>query len=94
MPVTFYEFFCGGGMGRAGLGAGWRCTMANDNDAKKAVSYVANWSRDGLIVADVASLTTADLPGVSARSGGIGHPGYHRRHAFSCSHRRRPDIPR
>jgi DNA (cytosine-5)-methyltransferase 1 len=61
MPVTFYEFFCGGGMGRAGLGAGWRCTMANDNDAKKAASYVANWSRDGLIVADVASLTTADL---------------------------------
>jgi DNA (cytosine-5)-methyltransferase 1 len=40
--------------------------MANDNDAKKAASYVAHWSRDGLIVADVASLTTADLPGVIA----------------------------
>ena len=40
---TFYEFFAGGGMARAGLGEGWRCLFANDFDAKKAASYRANW---------------------------------------------------
>jgi DNA (cytosine-5)-methyltransferase 1 len=29
----FYEFFCGGGMARAGLGEAWRCLFANDIDA-------------------------------------------------------------
>ena len=35
MP-SFYEFFAGGGMARAGLGQGWTCLFANDFDAKKA----------------------------------------------------------
>ncbi|HEY8136312.1 MAG TPA: DNA cytosine methyltransferase, partial [Methylocystis sp.] len=61
---TFYEFFAGGGMARVGLGAGWRCAFANDFDAKKGAVYLANFGAAGhLIVADVADLTTADLPG-------------------------------
>ena len=46
----YYEFFAGGGIarawpgqGRAGLGEGWRCVLANDIDPKKRDSYVANW---------------------------------------------------
>ena len=35
---SFYEFFAGGGMARAGLGDDWRCLFANDFDAKKAES--------------------------------------------------------
>ncbi len=37
--LSFYEFFAGGGMARAGLGAGWTCLFANDIDADKAASY-------------------------------------------------------
>jgi DNA (cytosine-5)-methyltransferase 1 len=59
-PV-FYEFFCGGGMARLGLGDNWRCGLANDDDARKAASYAANFGREGLIVGDVASLTAALL---------------------------------
>ena len=33
---TYYEFFAGGGMARAGLGEGWRCLFANDFDARRA----------------------------------------------------------
>ncbi|MBP7000233.1 DNA cytosine methyltransferase [Amaricoccus sp.] len=60
----YYEFFAGGGMARAGLGAGWRCLLANDLDAKKAAAYAANWGAEHLRVADVATLAAADLPGV------------------------------
>ena len=60
---TFCEFFCGGGMARAGLGAGWACLLANDNDDRKAASYAANWGRSGLVVADIANISAADLPG-------------------------------
>jgi DNA (cytosine-5)-methyltransferase 1 len=45
MIPTYYEFFAGGGMARAGLGAGWRCLLANDIDAKKGASYTANYGR-------------------------------------------------
>ena len=62
MP-TFYEFFAGGGMARAGLGGGWRCLFANDFDARKAESYAANWGSDHLFVGDVAAVTTAQLEG-------------------------------
>lgn len=64
MP-SFYEFFAGGGMARAGLGDGWQCLLANDFDPKKAASYAANWGADHLRVGDVAALTTADLPGAA-----------------------------
>jgi hypothetical protein len=33
---TFYEFFAGSGMVRAGLGGSWTCLFANDCDEKKA----------------------------------------------------------
>jgi site-specific DNA-cytosine methylase len=65
-PFAFYEFFCGSGMAREGLGANWACTFANDIDAAKARSYVANFGCDGLKLGDVAHLTTADLPGAAA----------------------------
>jgi DNA (cytosine-5)-methyltransferase 1 len=60
---TFYEFFAGGGMARAGLGEGWTCLFANDVDAKKAESYRRNWGGEALHVGDVAKVTTAQLPG-------------------------------
>jgi DNA (cytosine-5)-methyltransferase 1 len=60
---SWYEFFCGGGMARAGLGPGWNCLFANDIDPKKAASYAANWGDDRLRVSDVAALEAADLPG-------------------------------
>jgi DNA (cytosine-5)-methyltransferase 1 len=63
--MTFYEFFCGGGMARAGLGPEWTCLFANDIDRRKAAAYAANWGSDWLIVGDVASLTTTRLPGVA-----------------------------
>ena len=62
MP-TFYEFFAGGGMARAGLGEGWSCLFANDVDAKKGAAYMANWGANELVVRDVATLSTSALPG-------------------------------
>jgi DNA (cytosine-5)-methyltransferase 1 len=59
----FYEFFCGGGMARAGLGSRWKCLFANDLDQKKARAYAANWGAEALKIADVATLATTDLPG-------------------------------
>lgn len=64
MPqFTFYEFFAGGGMARAGLGENWRCIFANDIDPKKAASYRANWGGDELWVGDVGEVKAAQLPG-------------------------------
>lgn len=60
----FYEFFCGGGMARRGLGPGWTCLFANDFDEKKCATYVRNWGGAELHCGDVAQLSTADLPGV------------------------------
>jgi DNA (cytosine-5)-methyltransferase 1 len=62
MP-TFYEFFAGGGLARAGLGEKWECLFANDIDVKKGASYTANWGGERLKIEDVAKLKTADLPG-------------------------------
>ena len=60
---TFYEFFAGGGMARAGLGPGWRCLFANDFDRKKAETYRANWGSGELHVGDVREVKTEQLPG-------------------------------
>ncbi len=60
---TYYEFFAGGGMARAGFGAGWRCLLANDVSEKKARAYRENWGDDDFILADIAALDAADLPG-------------------------------
>lgn len=62
--ASFYEFFAGGGMVRAGLGPGWTCLFANDFDRKKGLSYQANWGTGGeLRICDVKQLNTADIPG-------------------------------
>ncbi|HEY8573381.1 DNA cytosine methyltransferase [Phenylobacterium sp.] len=64
-PFTFYEFFAGGGMARAGLGDGWACAFANDFDAVKAAAYRDNYpdAADHFRQGDVWQLTAADLPG-------------------------------
>lgn len=65
MP-SFYEFFAGGGMARAGLGAGWKCLFANDFDAKKGFTYQRNWGTAGeLFVGDVRHVDTTRLPGTA-----------------------------
>ena len=64
-PFTVYEFFAGGGMARAGLGAGWRCLFANDFDPAKARSYRTNWGDEHLREGDVWDLSPADLPGAA-----------------------------
>lgn len=61
--LTFYEFFAGGGMARAGLGQGWTCLFSNDIDAKKGASYTTNWGDAHLAIEDVGKLKTANLPG-------------------------------
>ena len=61
MP-TFYEFFAGGGMARAGLGVEWTCLFANDIDAKKGSSYAVNWGDEDLSIRSVADVETKDLP--------------------------------
>ena len=63
---SFYEFFAGGGMVRAGLGPEWSCLFANDFDAKKGFSYQANWGTGGeLTVGDIRALDAAQLPGTA-----------------------------
>jgi DNA (cytosine-5)-methyltransferase 1 len=60
---TFYEFFAGGGMARAGLGPQWRCLLANELSEKKACAYAENWGTDHLVVGDVFDLSSTDFPG-------------------------------
>ncbi len=63
MP-SYYEFFAGGGMARAGLGSGWTCLFANDFDHKKGLAYQANWGTGGeLKVGDVNDVKADQLPG-------------------------------
>lgn len=66
-PLEFLEFFCGGGMARIGLGAGWKCLFSNDFDPKKAESYKSNFPpAQELHVGDVAKITTQQLKGRAA----------------------------
>lgn len=60
---SFYEFFSGGGMARAGLGPAWTCLFANDFDYKKGRFYEKNWGIGVLKIADVKTLVPADIPG-------------------------------
>ncbi len=60
---TFYEFFAGGGMVRAGLGHHWTCLFANDIDGKKGLAYRMNWGGGGeLVVEDIRGLGAGRLP--------------------------------
>lgn len=60
---TYYEFFAGGGMARAGLGERWECLFANDFDPVKAETYRANWGGNHFHQGDVHALTVAAVPG-------------------------------
>lgn len=55
---TFYEFFAGGGMARAGLGTDWQCVFANDFDPKKASTYCANWGNGEMWVGDIHDISS------------------------------------
>lgn len=60
----FLEFFAGGGMVRAGLGAvNWRCRFANDFDHKKSSIYIRNWGDGMLKTADVRMVASEDIKG-------------------------------
>lgn len=59
---SFYEFFAGGGMARAGLGTDWRCLFANDFDHKKSRVYKENWGDKELLTGDVRQVKTENLP--------------------------------
>ncbi|WP_426991897.1 DNA cytosine methyltransferase [Methylomonas sp. CM2] len=61
MP-SFYEFFAGGGMARAGLGSRWKCLFANDFDQKKGETYIKNWGDKEIKVGDIKKLSAKDLP--------------------------------
>ncbi|MGH6931670.1 MAG: DNA cytosine methyltransferase [Dongiaceae bacterium] len=61
--LTFYEFFCGGGMTRAGLGSRWKCLFANDFDFKKSAAYKDNWGDGALVTKSVDKVEANELPG-------------------------------
>ncbi len=61
--ATFFEFFAGGGMARAGLGSHWTCLFSNDFDPVKASIYAANWGDGEFLECDVAKVESTDLPG-------------------------------
>lgn len=61
-PLTFLEFFAGGGMARLGLGGGWRCLFANDFDLGKRAAYGANFGLGHHRGGDIHALSIADLP--------------------------------
>lgn len=63
---SFYEFFAGGGMARAGLGQNWHCLFANDFDFKKTATYAENWGKSGLVTKDVAKIEAKEIPGKAA----------------------------
>ncbi len=67
---TFYEFFAGGGMARAGLGSDWQCLFANDISPRKGESYKANWGDDHLLVKDIYDIRLNELPGSAAMAWG------------------------
>lgn len=57
----FAEFFCGGGLVRAGLGAGWNCAFANDIDPMKCAVYTDNWGAENLHQGDIAAVSIDPL---------------------------------
>lgn len=62
---TFYEFFAGAGMARAGLGKDWQCVFANDFDRKKGVTYQENWGKGEIFVDNIRALGIDQLPGAA-----------------------------
>jgi DNA (cytosine-5)-methyltransferase 1 len=64
--LSFYEFFAGGGMARAGLGEGWTCTFANDFSPAKASAYLVNWGDQDFTLGDIAKVSVGQLPGCAS----------------------------
>ena len=62
---TFYEFFAGGGMARAGLAPNGLPRSPTTSTAQRRPPTPPTGQPAGLVVGDVAALTTADLPGVA-----------------------------
>lgn len=58
---SFFEFFAGGGMARAGLGDQWQCLFANDMDSIKASTYTKNWGDHHFDSRDIREVKTSDL---------------------------------
>ncbi|EPL1357669.1 TPA: DNA cytosine methyltransferase [Pseudomonas aeruginosa] len=60
---SFFEFFAGGGMARAGLGDRWQCLFANDMDVVKASTYIRNWGAEHFDGRDIREVNVTDLKG-------------------------------
>jgi DNA (cytosine-5)-methyltransferase 1 len=60
MP-SYLEFFAGGGMVRAGLGARWKCQFANDFDPLKVSVYADNWGAQQILEGDIHNVDADDL---------------------------------
>ena len=61
---SYYEFFAGGGMVRAGLESDrWDCRFANDFDLKKSAIYRINWAANNLLTCDIREVGLANMPG-------------------------------
>ena len=67
---TFYEFFAGGGMARAGLGVDWQCVFANDISPSKGQSYKANWGDEDLLVKNIYEIRLDELPNIASMAWG------------------------
>jgi DNA (cytosine-5)-methyltransferase 1 len=59
---AYCEFFAGGGLARLGLGAEWRCLLANDIDPEKARAYQAAHGSDEMQCGDVWTLKPEAMP--------------------------------
>jgi hypothetical protein len=59
---SYLEFFAGGGMVRAGLGARWKCLFANDLDPLKVQVYADNWGEKEILEEDIHKVTVEDVP--------------------------------
>lgn len=61
MP-SFVDFFVWGGFARLGLGAAWKCVLANDVSHEKAATYRDNPGAGELRLKDVRTLAPSDIP--------------------------------
>jgi DNA (cytosine-5)-methyltransferase 1 len=57
----YLEFFAGGGMVRAGLGARWKCQFANDFDPLKVQVYADNWGGQEIVGDDIHRVQVKDF---------------------------------
>ncbi|MGE0828486.1 MAG: DNA cytosine methyltransferase [Hyphomonadaceae bacterium] len=64
--ASLYEFFAGGGLARLGLAPDFGCAFANDIDSAKGRAYARAFGEAGLRIADIWTLSAADLPGQAA----------------------------